>query len=930
LDDPSLDINPMYIFSDNRFNGIIDLESLGTFKELVSWQISSEHARDLYQEFHSRYCDIFTRCEFVGGIDSVLGVDCQNLGKAHWKYMRSWPAVLGYIVSIINTFHVQLKQNHPADGFIHEDLLETAKKPLTRLFTVASVVPMRNVFHTESISRDAERLLDKLKDSAREIVKEAKFLMQTYSSHIAVQDGGGITSLTRYLMRYIRLLVKHRSSLDTILGHGNTDDLLAVEGMDSTAQLIFGFIADLDTVLEKQSKLFSSKEVQCLFLMNTHFTLQEVKQSDVPVNFRIQVDWKAPVLCQGIYEGLPICIMGTMGGTVHASILKDNIVKGYRDEQRDQAHQALEGYKEICTRAEIQAETLMTENDNVSAGLLGLIAEHKITTLIIIGIGKSWVNRSRRNLAAALKRGADPSCNILFMHKGRLISASPYDGSIFAFETNRTPSSISSRRLSLSCSSNSSPSPFIWDSRSTPSSILWDSRSTPDSLDPSQLDDPSLEIAGSIFDDSRLIGILGHEAINTFRELTGYLNLVRDSHELHQAFQSKYSEIVSRCQFIGGIDSVLGADSDNCGEEYWKTIKAWPAAFEHIVRVLNTVLELLKQNSFKYNGLTPDKILIAAEELIKRFLDVAFAVTEVRKSPEKLFCTLYMCTAIVDSTPSLRKLFLGDLVSRANRVLTALNDYAKGILRDFKELIQNYSSQKVAQDGSILLITGYVMKYIRLLIHHAGSLDTILGYGQNSDLFFSKGNNDLLLFEGISLTGHLVCGLLGDLNKVIKEKSWLYASSEGLRCLFLMNNAHFIIQEVEHSDIQLIVGAEWLKQRRDDFDKCMRDYMSSTWERVTSHLTIAASPPPKRLRPGILGMFHTNARPWHNFDAAFKETCNSHMHWKVPCPVLRSKLRENISEHVIQAYKAYLEMRRHPSTDTATTLKSKVSQLFEG
>jgi hypothetical protein len=32
----------------------------------------------------------------------------------------------------------------------------------------------------------------------------------------------------------------------------------------------------------------------------------------------------------------------------------------------------------------------MTENDNVSAGLLGLISNHKITTLIIIGIGKSW------------------------------------------------------------------------------------------------------------------------------------------------------------------------------------------------------------------------------------------------------------------------------------------------------------------------------------------------------------------------------------------------------------------------------------------------------------------------------------------------------------------------------------------------------------
>ncbi|KAG2593903.1 hypothetical protein PVAP13_5NG264403 [Panicum virgatum] len=579
----------------------------------------------------------------------------------------------------------------------------------------------------------------------------------------------------------------------------------------------------------------------------------------------------------------------TMGGTVHASILKDNIVKGYRDEQRDQALQALEGYKEICTRAEIQAETLMTENDNVSAGLLELIAEHKITTLIIVGIGKSWVNRSKRNLAAALKKGADPSCNILFMHKGTLISVSQHDGSVFAFETKGTPFSISSRRLSLSCSSNSSPSPFMWSTPSSPS-ILCDSWSTPDSLDPSQLDDPSLEIAGSIVGDSRLTAILG-ESIDTFRELTGYLNLVRDSHEMHQAFQSKYSEIVSRCQFIGGIDSVLGADPENCGEEYWKTIKAWPAAFEHIVSVLNIVLQLVKQNCFKYNGLTPDKIFIIAEKLIDRFLEVASAVAKVRKSPEKLFCTLYMCRAIVDSTPSLKKVFPSDVLSRIDSVHTVLNDSARGILREFKELIQNYSSQKVAQDGSILLITGYVMRYIRMLINHAGSLDTILDYRQNSDLFFSKGNTGLLLFEGISLTGRL---------------------------------------EMEHSDIKLIVGSEWLKQRRDDFDMHMRDYMSSTWEQVTSYLTAAASPPHKLLRPGLLSIFHTNARRLQSFDSAFKETCNSQMNWKVPCPVLRSKLRDNISEHVTQAYTAYLETLKQSSAGVGRDFKSKVSELFEG
>ncbi|TVU35996.1 hypothetical protein EJB05_17905, partial [Eragrostis curvula] len=228
LDNPSLGMNPMYIFDDNRFNAIIGLESLGTFREFISQRISTEYSRDLYQVFQTQYCDIFTRCESIGGFDSVLGVDYQNLGKDHWKYMRSWPAVLEYIVNILNTMHMQLKQNHPAcDGFTHEDLLEAAKKPLNRLFTVASVIcshevrkspeklfcvlnmytsltdatpTLRKVFGTEFISRYAEGLLAKLKDSARGIVEELKGLILAYSSQIVVPNEGTM-SLTGYIMR---------------------------------------------------------------------------------------------------------------------------------------------------------------------------------------------------------------------------------------------------------------------------------------------------------------------------------------------------------------------------------------------------------------------------------------------------------------------------------------------------------------------------------------------------------------------------------------------------------------------------------------------------------------------------------------------------------------------------------------------------------
>uniref|UniRef100_A0A0A9HJ46 Exocyst subunit Exo70 family protein n=1 Tax=Arundo donax TaxID=35708 RepID=A0A0A9HJ46_ARUDO len=113
----------------------------------------------------------------------------------------------------------------------------------------------------------------------------------------------------------------------------------------------------------------------------------------------------------------------------------------------------------------------------------------------------------------------------------------------------------------------------------------------------------------------------------------------------------------------------------------------------------------------------------------------------------------------------------------------------------------------------------------------------------------------------------------------------------------------------------------------------MRDYMSVSWERVTSHLVIAASSH-KRLRPGLLGFFHTNARPLQSFDSSFNETCNSQMQWKVPCPVLRNKLRVSIWEHVILAYRLYLETLKQSAVSAAEDsewgLQSKINELFEG
>lgn len=70
----------------------------------------------------------------------------------------------------------------------------------------------------------------------------------------------------------------------------------------------------------------------------------------------------------------------SVGGTVHATILKDNIVKDYREEQRGQAHQALNGYMEICTRAEVSDESII-----ISFGWHALVGDNLIVDKFLLG-----------------------------------------------------------------------------------------------------------------------------------------------------------------------------------------------------------------------------------------------------------------------------------------------------------------------------------------------------------------------------------------------------------------------------------------------------------------------------------------------------------------------------------------------------------------
>lgn len=444
--------------------------------------------------------------------------------------------------------------------------------------------------------------------------------------------------------------------------------------------------------------------------------------------------------------------------------------------------------------------------------------------------------------------------------------------------------------------------------RDTLSSVFRDSCSTGSGFDVARLDNLSLENTASVLHEASSISVFDHKSLSAFKGKTvSHPNVADESQELHQAFHAKCVEM--------GIESVLRSDCKNFQKKQWMPIYRWPQVLWFTIRVLDAILMESNQKH----------ISEAIKEPIRLLLNLASKVAIVKKSTEKLFCILNMHRALFDKIPILTRLFSPEFVkTEVVGVVAALKDSARGMLLELKVSVQTYRPQHELTQGSVLTITQFLMKYIKVLVNHIENLDLILCQGQA---------DDLLDIEGLNLTGRLVSGIIRDLDSVVQESSSYVP--ERLKFLFLMNNTYFVLRQVEESDVRLMVGPKWIQKRHYSMNQYLRHYLSSSWKQVIHPLeTATASPPQKRPRNNFLKIFYPTSSPLQSFESAVNKACKSQMHWKVCSPVLRFQLRSRVLEYVLQAYRSYCdsleESVRGDLEDLEPNLRSKIGELFEG
>ncbi|CAN6223286.1 unnamed protein product [Urochloa humidicola] len=114
-----------------------------------------------------------------------------------------------------------------------------------------------------------------------------------------------------------------------------------------------------------------------------------------------------------------------VGARLPAAQVGEQELAAYKKMELQKANHTLDQYIHLCAQGKIHAEKLVVESDDVGQGLVELISEHHVTTLVMGAAADMHYTKKMKTLksrtARFIEHQADPLCQIWFICKGTLV-----------------------------------------------------------------------------------------------------------------------------------------------------------------------------------------------------------------------------------------------------------------------------------------------------------------------------------------------------------------------------------------------------------------------------------------------------------------------------------------------------------------------------
>ncbi|KAJ7977061.1 Exocyst subunit Exo70 family protein [Quillaja saponaria] len=283
-------------------------------------------------------------------------------------------------------------------------------------------------------------------------------------------------------------------------------------------------------------------------------------------------------------------------------------------------------------------------------------------------------------------------------------------------------------------------------------------------------------------------------------------------------------------------------------------------------------------------------------------------IAKTKKSPpEKMFRVLDMYTAISEQWPEIETIFSSDTTSavrsQAFTSLVRLSESIRSMLSDFESTIQKDNSKSPVNGGGVHSLTIVSMNYLTLLADYSNILgDIFLDWPPPTkptlpESFFDSQNSYDSSAPVVSVRlAWLILVLLCKLDGKAK-----HYKDVSLSYLFLANNLQHVVAKVRTSNLQYLLGEEWIAKHEAKAKQFSANYERLGWGQVFASLP---ENPKATMLPAEAKMI------FKKFNSAFDEAYRKQRSCVVSDPKLRDEIKLSIARKLVPVYREFYDTHK--------------------
>nr|KYP70809.1 Exocyst complex component 7 [Cajanus cajan] len=335
-------------------------------------------------------------------------------------------------------------------------------------------------------------------------------------------------------------------------------------------------------------------------------------------------------------------------------------------------------------------------------------------------------------------------------------------------------------------------------------------------------------------------------------------------------------------------------------------IKSWLEAARISVRTLFNGERILCDHVFGYSDSIRESCFA---EISRDAASLLFGFPELvaktkKYSPEKLFRVLDMHAVVSELWPEIESIFSSDYTSAVRSQVLAslqrLTDSAQNSLAEFESTIHKDSSKLALNGGGVHWLTIQTMNYLAILADYVNVLSDIFPRADWLPPPRSSSLPESYLYSPESdysastpaLTARVAWLILVLLCKL--DGKARHCKDVSLSYLFLANNLWYVVARVRSSNLQYVLGDDWIAKHEAKAKRFVANYEKVAWGEVVSSLTV---------NPGA-----AEAREvFEKFNAKFEEAYRKQNSFVVADRDMRDEIKGSIARSIVPRYREWYD-----------------------